>query len=155
MKEINTMARLLLLLTFVLAALLGPVARGLAASMPSASADLIRLEARWITAILDGNRDTVASILSERFQHITNEGTLMDRGQELASIKKEPFKIALSEQTVDLNPNADCGVLHGLDTITRSGKPTKYQRFTGVSSNKTVRGWRSRRRKTFSPPRPS
>ena len=99
---------------------------------PSASDELIRLEARWITAILSGDRGTVASILSEHFKHITNEGTLIDRAQELAGIKKEPFTIALSEQTVDFNANGDAAVLHGLDTITQPGKPMRRQRFTDV-----------------------
>jgi hypothetical protein len=119
-------------LAFVLGELLVPVQRSLAASHPFASDELIRLEARWINAILNGDRNTVAAILSEHFKHITNEGTFLDRAQELAGIKKEPFMITLSEQTVDFDPDGDSGVLHGLDTITQPGKPTKYQRFTDV-----------------------
>jgi hypothetical protein len=119
-------------LAFVIVGLLVPAQRSLAASQPSASDELIRLEARWINAILKGDRNTVAAILSDHFKHITNGGALLDRTQELASIKKEAFTIALSEQTVDFNPNGDSGVLHGLDTITQPGKPTKYQRFTDV-----------------------
>jgi hypothetical protein len=129
------MKRIVLVLTvlaFVLGELLVPAQRSLAASHPSASDELIRLEARWINAILYGDRNTVAAILSQHFKHITNEGTLLDCAQELASIKKEAFMITLSEQTVDVNPNGDSGVLHGLDTITQPGKPTKYQRFTDV-----------------------
>lgn len=121
----------LLVLTFVLSAPIVRIPRGLAAS-PSASEELIRLEARWITAILNGDRSTVASILSERFKHVTNEGTLIDRVRELAGIRKEPFQIALSEQTVDVDPNGDAAVLHGLDTITQPGRPIKRQRFTDV-----------------------
>ncbi len=116
----------------VLVALLVPVQSGIAGPSRSASDEVIALEARWINAILIGNRNTVAAILSEHFKHITNDGAVIDRAQELASIKKEPFKIALSEQTVDLNPNGDSAVLHGLDTITQPGKPTKRQRFTDV-----------------------
>lgn len=101
-------------------------------SSPSASSVVIRLEARWIAAILDGDRSTVASLLSDHFKHITNDGVLIDRSRELAGIKKEPFKIALSAQTVDFNPNGDAAVLHGLDTITQSGRPPKRQRFTDV-----------------------
>ncbi|MGA8534638.1 MAG: nuclear transport factor 2 family protein [Candidatus Tumulicola sp.] len=128
----NKIAPLLLVLTFVLGAPLVLMPLGVAASSPSASDELIRLEARWITAILDGDRSTVGSILSQHFKHVTNEGTVIDRAQELANIKKEPFKIALSEQTVDFNPSGDAAVLHGLDTITQPGKPTKRQRFTDV-----------------------
>jgi hypothetical protein len=127
----NYMKRIALV-AFVLVALLAPAQRSLAASHASVSDELIRLEARWINAILKGDRSTVAAILSEHFKHITNEGTLLNRTQELAGIKKETFTIALSEQTVDLNPNGDSGVLHGLDTIAQPGKPTKYQRFTDV-----------------------
>jgi hypothetical protein len=68
----------------------------------------------------------------ERFKHLTNDGVVVDRVQELAGIKNEPFKIAPSEQTVDLNPSGDSAALHGLDTITQPGKPTKRQRFTDV-----------------------
>ena len=120
-------------IVLVLIALLVPVQSGIADSSRSASDEVIALEARWINAILIGNRNTVAAILSEHFKHITNDGAVVDRAQELASIKKEPFKIALSEQTVDLNPNGDSAVLHGLDTITQPGKaretPTIYRRF--------------------------
>jgi len=66
---------LLPLLAFVLVELLVPVQRSLAASHPSAGDELIRLEARWINAILKGDRNTVAAILSEHFKHITKEGT--------------------------------------------------------------------------------
>lgn len=125
-------APLLLVLTFVFAAPFVLTSRGLASSSPFANDEIIRLEARWITAILNGDRSRVAAILSEQFKHITNEGMLIDRAQELAGIKKEPFQIALSEQTVDFNPSGDAAVLHGLDTITQSGKPTKRQRFTDV-----------------------
>lgn len=119
-------------ITLVLAELLVPAQRGAAGSSSSASDELIRLEARWITAILNGDQKTVAAILSKDFKHFTNGGTILDRAQELATIKKEPFMIRLSEQTVDFNPNGDAAVLHGLDTITQPGTPTKRQRFTDV-----------------------
>jgi hypothetical protein len=125
-------APVLLALTFVFAAPFVLTSRSPASSTPSANDEIIRLEARWITAILNGDRGAVAGILSERFKHITNEGMLIDRAQELAGIEKEPFQIALSEQTVDFNPSGDAAVLHGLDTITQPGKPTKRQRFTDV-----------------------
>jgi hypothetical protein len=104
----------------------------LAASSSSESDVLIQLEARWIAAILKGDRATVASILSARFKHITGDGALMDRAQELATITKEPFTIALSQQTVDYDPSGDAAVLRGLDTITQPGKPMRRRRFTDV-----------------------
>lgn len=114
------------------AAVLLPAQRSsAAASSPSADA-VLRQEARWIAAILKGDRTTVAEILSVNFKHITNQGMLIDRAQELASIAKEPFAIGLSEQTVDFDPTGDAAVLHGLDTITQPGKATRYARFTDV-----------------------
>jgi Domain of unknown function (DUF4440) len=94
--------------------------------------EIIRLEARWIAAILEGDKATVASILSSRFKHILNDGKLIDRTQELASITKEPFAIALSEQTVDLDATGDAAVIHGLDTVTQDGRTIRHQRFTDV-----------------------
>jgi Domain of unknown function (DUF4440) len=113
------------------AALLFPVQRGMATPL-SPTDTVIQLEARWISAILDGDRATVATILSAGFKHILNGGKLIDRAQELASITKEPFAIALSEQTVDFDATGNAAVLHGLDTITQPGKATRYQRFTDV-----------------------
>lgn len=57
----------------------------------SSAAEIVRLEQRWITAILNG----------------------------LATIKKEPFTITLSDQTADFDSTGDAVVLHGLDTITQ------------------------------------
>jgi hypothetical protein len=118
------------ILSVALAASLVP-ARSLAAPR-SPTDEVIRLEARWISAILDGDKATVATILSADFKHILNGGRLIDRAQELASITKEPFAIALSEQTVDFDATGNAAVLHGLDTITQPGKPARYQRFTDV-----------------------
>lgn len=58
----------------VLAALAAPAQEGSAASPPSEADAIIRLEARWITAILNGDSTTVAAILSENFKHITLQG---------------------------------------------------------------------------------
>jgi hypothetical protein len=107
-------------------------ARPSAAAAPSPTDDIIRLEARWITALLNGDKTTVAAILSPSFQHILNNGTVIDRAKELASITKEPFAMALSEQTVDFDSTGNAAVLHGLDTITQPGKTTRHQRFTDV-----------------------
>jgi hypothetical protein len=47
-------------------------------------ADVLGLEARWLAAITAGDRDTIASILSPNYKHITSSGRLIDRDQEIA-----------------------------------------------------------------------
>ncbi|HTA37650.1 MAG TPA: nuclear transport factor 2 family protein [Candidatus Acidoferrales bacterium] len=102
------------------------------AAPPSQTDTLIRLEAHWIAAILNGDKTAVAAILSKDFKHVLNDGTLLDRAQELAGIKKEPFAIALSDETVDFDSSGDSAVMHGVDTVTEAGKATKRQRWTDV-----------------------
>ncbi len=102
----------------------------LADSPPSASAAVLQQEARWLTAIVKGDRTTIASILSTNFKHTTDKGKLLDRAQELASMKKEPFIMSATEETVDFA--GDAAVVHGLNTITESGKVLTRQRFTDV-----------------------
>jgi hypothetical protein len=128
----KTVSLVSLSFALVFAALLVPAQRSFAASPSSPTDVVIRLEAHWINAILDGDGATVAAILSADFKHITNDGSVIDRAQELASITKEPFAIGLSEQTVDFDSTGDAAVLHGLDTITQPGKVTRHQRFTDV-----------------------
>ena len=116
---------------FAIVVLFLPAQQSLAAA-PTATDQVIRLEAGWIRAILNGDKAAVAAILSHDFKHVLNNGNVIDRAQELASIAKEPFVIALSEQTVDFDSSGNAAVLHGLDTITQPGKATRHQRFTDV-----------------------
>jgi Domain of unknown function (DUF4440) len=124
-------SRAIFAIALAFAALVLPAQRSLAAPRSPSDA-IIHLEARWIRAILEGDKATVAAILSADFKHILNDGTLVDREQELTGIKTEPFAIALSEQTVDFDATGNAAVLHGLDTITQPGKATRRQRFTDV-----------------------
>ena len=52
-------------------------------------------EARWLTAITAGDRDTIESILSPDFKHITSEGELLGRDEEIASIVPVAFTMKI------------------------------------------------------------
>jgi hypothetical protein len=96
----------------------------------SPCADVLGQEARWLTAITAGDRDTVESILGSNFRHITSEGRLLDRAQEIASMKKELFTMNATDQIVDIA--GDTAVIHGLNTVTQDGKVLARERFTDV-----------------------
>ena len=87
-------------------------------------------EARWLTAITAGDRDTIESILSPDFKHITSEGTLLGRDEEIASIVPVTFTMNATEQTVDIV--GDTAVIHGVNTLTDSGNVLARERFTDV-----------------------
>jgi Domain of unknown function (DUF4440) len=93
-------------------------------------ADVLGQEARWLAAITDGDRDTVESILSGNFKHITSEGMLLDRTQEITGIIKQPFTMNPSEQMVDIA--GDTAVIHGVNTLIQSGRVLAKERFTDV-----------------------
>jgi hypothetical protein len=93
-------------------------------------ADVLAQEARWLTAITAGDRDTVESILSANFKHINSEGVLLDRAQEVASMVKEPFTMNATEQMVDIA--GETAVIHGKNTLTQAGKVLARERFTDV-----------------------
>ena len=94
---------------FAFAALLLSQASTVAASPPSPEAAVLSQEARWLTAIVNGDRKTITSILSTNFKHITARGKLLDRAQELASMDIEPFTMNATEQTVDFCRRCGCG----------------------------------------------
>jgi hypothetical protein len=83
---------------FAFAALLLSQASTVAASPPSPEAAVLSQEARWLTAIVNGDRKTITSILSTNFKHITARGKLLDRAQELASMDIEPFTMNATER---------------------------------------------------------
>ena len=87
-------------------------------------------EARWLTAITAGDRDTIESILSPDFKHITSEGELLGRDEEIASIVPVAFTMNASEQTVDIV--GDTAVIHGVNTLTEAGNVLAQERFTDV-----------------------
>jgi Domain of unknown function (DUF4440) len=98
---------------------------------PDAQAVLAQ-EGRWLTAIVAGDRRTVDAILSRdpEFTHITADGKLVYRAQELAETKKEAFTMKASDQTVDFV--ATVAIVHGINTITQPHHPTERVRFTDV-----------------------
>jgi ketosteroid isomerase-like protein len=110
------------------AALLLPASSFASPAAPVAA--VLHQEARWLTAIENGDAKTIGAILSENFKHITYRGKLLDRAQELASVAKEPFTMHATEQTVDFA--GDAAVVHGLNTLSRSGKVVMRQRYTDV-----------------------
>jgi len=110
-----------------------------AANSPSATASdsaaqeqeaVLQQEARWLTAITSGDKNTIESILSPNFKHISSDGKLLDRGQEMASIVAEQFTMNPTEQTVDIV--GDTAVIHGVNTLVESGKVIGRERFTDV-----------------------
>jgi hypothetical protein len=93
-------------------------------------ADVLAQERRWLTAITDGDRGTVESILGPSFKHINSEGELLDRAAEVASIEKVSFTMNPSDQLVDVM--GDTAVIHGVNTLIDGGKVTATERFTDV-----------------------
>ena len=114
----------------VLAVCVSPT-RVVADAPPQAQAVLAQ-EARWLTAIVAGDRATVASILSEQpeFTHVTADGELVYRAAELAATQKQPFTMKPSDQTVDFA--GEVAIVHGVNTIAQPNHPVERVRFTDV-----------------------
>ncbi|HEY3675667.1 MAG TPA: nuclear transport factor 2 family protein [Candidatus Tumulicola sp.] len=115
----------------VLATCLSP-ARVVADAPPQAQAVLAQ-EARWLKAIVAGDRATVATILSEQpeFTHITSDGDLVYRAAELAAVRKEPFTMTPTEQTVDFFADG-AAIVRGVNAIAQPNHPVERVRFTDV-----------------------
>ncbi|TQC43495.1 nuclear transport factor 2 family protein [Rhodococcus sp. WS4] len=104
-----------------------------AAASDSASDEqdaVLAQEARWLTAITAGDRETIEAILSPDFKHVTSEGKLLGREEEIASIVPVAFTMNPAEQTVDIV--GDTAVIHGVNTLTESGNVLARERFTDV-----------------------
>jgi hypothetical protein len=95
-----------------------------------ACADVLAQERRWLTAITEGDRVTVESILAPSFKHINSDGELLDRAQEIATIEKVSFTMNPSEQFVDIA--GDTAVIHGVNTLIDRGDVLARERFTDV-----------------------
>jgi hypothetical protein len=87
-------------------------------------------ERRWLTAITEGDRATVESILAPSFKHINSDGQLLDRAREIASLEKVSFTMNPSEQLVDIS--GDTAVIHGVNTLIDNGEVLARERFTDV-----------------------
>jgi hypothetical protein len=95
-----------------------------------ATADVLAQEARWLNAITDGDRPTIESILSSDYRHITSDGVLLDRAQEIATTKPLLVTMTPSEQIVDIV--GDTALIHGVNTISNAGGVQATVRFTDV-----------------------
>jgi Domain of unknown function (DUF4440) len=93
-------------------------------------ADVLAQEARWLTAITEGDRATIESILSPTYKHITSAGRLLDRAAEIADTKVLLFSMAPSEQIVDVA--GDIAVVHGINTMDYGSRGQQRVRFTDV-----------------------
>src|ERR1700693_3767802 len=93
-------------------------------------ANVLAQEARWLNAITGGDRATIESILSANYRHITSDGKLFDRAQEIADTQVLSFTMTPSEQIVDLA--GDVAVVHGVNTLNYGRGGTKKVRFTDV-----------------------
>jgi hypothetical protein len=93
-------------------------------------ADVLAQERRWLTAITDGDRTTVESILAPGFKHINSDGLLLDRGQEIAGLEKLSLTMNPSDQLVDIA--GDTAVIHGVNNLVDGGEVLARERFTDV-----------------------
>ena len=92
--------------------------------------DVLAQEARWLTAIVSGDRQTIEAILSPTFRHVNADGLMFDRGQEIAAMEPLPFTFQASDQFVDVA--GDTAVIHGINTVVQDGKVLERERFTDV-----------------------
>jgi hypothetical protein len=92
--------------------------------------DVLAQEARWLTAIMSGDRPTIEAILSPTFRHVNADGKRFDREQEIAAMEPSPFSFNASEQFVDVA--GDTAVIHGVNTVMQDGKVLDRERFTDV-----------------------
>ena len=93
-------------------------------------ADVLAQERRWLTAITEGDRATVESILAPSFRHINSDGVLLDRAQEIAAVEKVSFTMNPSEQLVGIS--GDTAIIHGVNTLIDSSAVIARERFTDV-----------------------
>jgi uncharacterized protein (TIGR02246 family) len=105
-------------------------ARPASATTQTDEAAIAQLEARWVKALMAGDRATIASILAPHYKHVTSDGKLLDRAQELATASEPAPPMKWTDQTTDFAGDS-AAIVHGLNTMTVSGK-TVRERFTDV-----------------------
>jgi hypothetical protein len=93
-------------------------------------ADVLAQERRWLTAITEGDRATVESILAPGFKHINSDGEQLDRAEEIGALEKVSFTMNPTEQLVDIA--GDSAVIHGVNTLIDAGRMLARERFTDV-----------------------
>jgi hypothetical protein len=101
-----------------------------AAGNADPSSDVLAQEERWLTAITAGDVATVESILAPDYMHITSQGQLLDRAQEISALAPQKFVMNPSEELVDFA--ADTAVVRGINTVTEGDKVLARERFTDV-----------------------
>lgn len=118
--------------TLVALALLLSAGSTALASTASPQAAVARQGTRWLTALINGDRATIDSLLAPNYQHITSDGQLLNRAAELAAANEKAPAMKWTDQTYDFEGNV-C-LVRGLNTMTISGK-TVRERFTDVYVN--------------------
>ena len=100
-----------------------------AAGVKSDEAAVLQQDQRWLEALMKGDRATIDSILAPNYKHVTSDGKVLNRDQELAAanVPAPPMKWTLLK--VDIA--GDTAVVHGLNTMTDNGK-TIRELFTDV-----------------------
>ncbi len=116
-------------LTVALFMLLVPVAAF--ASISAQAQAVLATEARWTRAVEDHDPAALGAILATNFVHTNYQGRVRYRDDELKLVREpKPYRQNTSEQTVDFVGTA--AVVHGLNTITESGRAVLRLRYTDV-----------------------
>lgn len=103
------------------------------ATAPPQARAVLRQEQHWLQAIRHRDARTLAGILAPNFVHITYQGRVKYREQELASVKQpKPYTQRTSEQTVDFI--GEGAIVHGINAISAQGKILLKLRYTDVYS---------------------
>jgi len=119
----------LVIMLLVLVGWAAPIAACASAS-PAAQAVLAQ-EQRWVNAAARHDPKALARILVDNFIHITYQGTVRYRKDELAAIMApRSYAQHTSAQTVDIV--GDVAIVHGLNTITQKGHVVLRLRYTDV-----------------------
>lgn len=99
------------------------------AMSPTKDWEVLHTQTKWIEARSKGDAQGVDAVLDSKFKHISSNGKLTDRAQEISN-SKPSSAVTLSEQTVDFA--GDTAIVHGLMTVSSSGKQVSRERFTNV-----------------------
>jgi ketosteroid isomerase-like protein len=115
----------------------GAAASATASTSPASTASVAQdteavraVEDQWLKAITGGDRRTVDSILAPAYKHITSDGQLFDRSQEMAATTALPVTFNASDVLIDVV--GDTAVIHGVNTIMHEGNVVGRERFTDV-----------------------
>lgn len=116
-------------LILALLATLVPVHANASAS-PNAIAVLNR-EAQWLAAVSRGDAKTLGTILADNYVHTDYKGNVEYREGAIANIgRHKAYTQDTSEQTVDFAGSV--AVVHGINTVSMSGKVVMRLRYTDV-----------------------